>query len=198
MGLFATDEQAQLVKIYDSPNPEEYKNDPIAVHLMQWFTTKKEELCSKSRTVALWLNYVHYIEIVQQFITAERTSNFALHISTTKQMINLFAATAHNNYAKTYRLYLQSVDILEKDHPQIFEQFSFGNHTVRRTDMIWSGLWTDLSIEQILMKSLKGRGGGIGKRMTEIVLNVWTKTMHRSAEVIVLIQHFMCTCFSCN
>ena len=29
-----TDEQAQLVKIYDSSNPEEYKNDPIAVHLM--------------------------------------------------------------------------------------------------------------------------------------------------------------------
>ena len=45
------------------------------VHLMQWFATKKEEVSSKSRTVALWLNYVHYIEIVQQFITAERTSN---------------------------------------------------------------------------------------------------------------------------
>ena len=148
---------------------------------------KKEEVFSKSRTVALWLNYVHYIEIVQQFITAERTSNFALHISTTKQMINLFAAAAHNNYAKTCRLYLQSVDKLEKDHPQIFEQFSFGNHTVRRTDMIWSGLWTDLSIEQILMKSLKGRGGVIGKGMTEIVLNVWTKAMYRSAEVIALI-----------
>ena len=70
-----TDEQAQLVKIYDSPNPEEYKNDPIAVHVMRWFTTKNEEVCSKSRTAALWLNYVHYIEIVQQFITAERTSN---------------------------------------------------------------------------------------------------------------------------
>ena len=105
---------------------------------MQWFTTKKE-VCSKSRTAALWLNYVHYIEIVQQFITAERTSNFALHISTTKQMINLFAATAHNNYAKTYRLYLQSVDVLEKDHPQIFEQFSFGNHTVQgRYDLVWT------------------------------------------------------------
>ena len=182
-----TDEQAQLVKIYDSPNPEEYKNDPIAVHLMRWFTTKNEEVCSKSRTAALWLNYVHYIEIVQQFITAERTSNFALHISTTKQMINLFAATAHNNYAKTCRLYLQAVDILEKDHPQIFEQFSFGNHTVRRTDMIWSGLWTDLSIEQILMKSLKDRGGVIGKEMTEIVLKFWTETMHRSAKVTALI-----------
>ena len=102
-------------------------------------------------------------------------------------MINLFAAAAHNNYAKTCRLYLQSVDKLEKDHPQIFEQFSFGNHTVRRTDMIWSGLWTDLSIEQILMKSLKDRGGVIGKEMTEIVLKFWTKTMHRSAKVTALI-----------
>ena len=102
-------------------------------------------------------------------------------------MINLFSATAHNNYAKTIRLYLQSVQVLEKDHPQIFEQFAFGNHTVRRTDMIWSRLWTDLSIEQILMKSLKSRGGVIGKAMTEIVLNVWTKAMHRSAKVITLI-----------
>ena len=75
-GSLTTDEQAQLVKIYDSPNPEEYKNDPIAAHLMQWFTTKKE-VCSKSRAAALWLNYIHYIEIVQQFITAERASNFA-------------------------------------------------------------------------------------------------------------------------
>ena len=38
-----TDEQAQLVKIYDLPNPEEYKNDLIAVHPMQWFTTKKKK-----------------------------------------------------------------------------------------------------------------------------------------------------------
>ena len=84
-------------------------------------------------------------------------------------------------------LAIQSVDVLEKDHPQIFEQFSFGNHTVRLTDMIWSGLWSNLSVEQILMKSLKGRGGVIGKGITEIVLNVWTKTMHISAEITALI-----------
>ena len=50
--------------------------------------------------------------------------------------------------------------------------------------MIWSGLWTDLSVKEILMKSLKGRGGVIGKGMTENMLNVWIKTMHRSVEVI--------------
>ena len=58
----------------------------------------------------------------------------------------LRAATARNNYAKTCRLYLQSLEVLQKNCPEIFGQFVFGNHTVR-TDMIWSGLWTDLSIE---------------------------------------------------
>ncbi|CAK8673814.1 unnamed protein product [Clavelina lepadiformis] len=33
------------------------------------------------------------------------------------------------------------------------------------------------------MKSLKGKGGVIGKGITDNVLRVWTKTMHRCAEV---------------
>ena len=48
------------------------------------------------------------------------------------------------------------------------------------------------------MNLLKGRGGVIGKGMTEIVFNVWTKTMHKSDEVIALIQYFMWTFFSYN
>lgn len=130
---------------------------------MSWFETKKLELSSKSRTSSLWLNYTQYVSIVQQFIRAERTSDWKLHVSTTKSMLNLFAATGHNNYAKTCRLYLQSVKLLETEHPSIFEQFILGNHTVRRTEKIWSGIWTDLSIEQILMKSLKGRGASLGR-----------------------------------
>ena len=33
------------------------------------------------------------------------------------------------------------------------------------------------------MKSLKGRGGVIGRGMSEKILRDWTKTMHRCAEV---------------
>ena len=58
-----------------------------------------------------------------------------------------------------------------------------GNHTGRRCSKQWARIWTDLSIEQIPMKSLKGKGGVIGRGITENVLNVWTKTMHRCAEV---------------
>ena len=98
-------------------------------------------------------------------------------------MLNLFAATAHSNCAKSCRLYVQSIETLESKHPHIYEQFILGNHTVRRRDRNRTEIWTDLSIEQILMKTLKGRGEVVGKGMTENVLNVGTKSMHRCAEV---------------
>ena len=83
------------------------------------------------------------------------------------------------NYTKSLRLYLQSVDELACTHPEVYKQFLNGEHTVRRTSKSWSGIWTDLSIEQILMKSLKGKGGVVGRGITENVLHVWTSTMHR-------------------
>ena len=111
------------------------------------------------------------------------TNDWSLHISATKNMLNLFAATGHNNYVKSCRLYLLSITTLETTYPHVYEQFMVGNHTVRRSSKQWAGIWTDLSIEQILMKSLKGKGRVIGRGITENVLNVWTKTMHRCAEV---------------
>ena len=43
-----------------------------------------------------------------------------------------------------------------------------GYHVVRRSDRFWIGLWTDLTIEQVLMRSLKTRGGLIsGRGMSE-------------------------------
>ena len=70
-------------------------------NVVPWFENKKFELSSKSRTSTLWLNYTQYISIAQQFIRAEQKSDWKLHVETTKHMLNLSAATGHNNYAKT-------------------------------------------------------------------------------------------------
>ena len=51
----------------------------------------------------------------------------------------------------------------------------------------------DLSTEQILMKSLKGRAGVIGKGITENVVHVWTNTMHQCAAVIEAMNKFILT-----
>lgn len=93
------EEQTQLIEIYESLNPTLQQNDDVSSKLVQWFEKKREELTSQ--TSALWLNYTKYVEISQQFIRAERTNVWLSHVSATKQMINLFAATGHKNYAKT-------------------------------------------------------------------------------------------------
>ena len=78
-------------------------------------------------------------------------------------MLNLLGASGHKNYSKNTRLYLQAAAALEKDHPDIYQQFLWGNHTVRCANNNWSGIWTNLSIEQILMEFLKGRSDLIVK-----------------------------------
>ena len=52
-----------------------------------------------------------------------------------------------------------------------------GRHAVQRTDQPMNGLWTDLIIEQVLVRSLKIRGGG----MTESVRYQWVYIMHKRA-----------------
>ena len=76
----------------------------------------------------------------------------------TQKMLNLFAVTGHIHYVKSARLYLQIMQNLPISHPWLSEQFAVNKlFSVRRSDQFWAGLWTDLTIEQILMRSIKNR-----------------------------------------
>ena len=83
-------------------------------------------------------------------------------------MVNRFAAAGHIHYAKKARLYLQNLPIF---HPWLYEQFSLNKlFLVRRSDQYWADLWTDLTIENISMRSNKNRGGLTSRHeMTEEV-----------------------------
>ena len=56
-------------------------------------------------------------------------------------------------------------------------------HTVRYNEHEWSGVWTDLSIEQRLMKAAKSSGGLPGGRMRthESAHKLWTGTLNQMA-----------------
>ena len=97
-----------------------------------------------------------------------------MHLVSVGKMINLFADTGHINYAKSPRLYLQLMYQLPTDHPWLYHCFiEQGFHAVRRSSRYWAGLWTDLIIEQVMMRSIKGRGGLTrGRGMTECPLAV--------------------------
>ena len=98
-------------------------------------------------------------------------------------MMNLFAATGHHNYAKSTRVYLQMMVDLPKLHPWLYEKFSNeGSFVCRRSHRYWVGLWPDLTIEQVMMRAIKGRGGLIkGSGFSESVRVLWVYSMYAAA-----------------
>ena len=143
-------------------------------------STNKAHLCEQSRTAKLWILYFWYVSVLKKFIFAERTSNWLLRIESTMDMLNLFAPSGHINYAK--RFYVQKMQNLCEEHPWLYQQFKDGFHAVRRSNRHWSGLWSDLTIEQTLMRSIKTRGGLTrGRGMTESVRNMWALNLNSCA-----------------
>lgn len=127
--------------------------------------TKLEEVCEglvkTSRTSKLWLQEFKLANLVLDFILAERIGDWNLHINTVKQMIPYFHAAGHLLYAKSAQIYLQQMLSLQtKMSNEDFERFvNKGFFTVRRTDGFFTGNWTDMTIEQTLMRSSKSIGG---------------------------------------
>ena len=138
------------------------------------FQKEKNDSLKSSRTAALWLQYMDMIDILRQYIRAERTGNWALHLEAISKMLPYLAASGHNHYTKSAWVYLQRMSQLDKQHPDIYQQFQKGFHVVRRSDRLWAGLSTDLIIEQVLMRSMKTSGGLTrGRGMTEQQRLVW-------------------------
>ena len=73
-----------------------------------------------------------------------------------QEMVPFLAAAGHNSFTKSLLLYLHRMSHLDPNVSQIFKE---GLHVVHRSDRYWSGLSSDLVIEQVIMRSLKTTGG---------------------------------------
>ena len=62
-------------KTYESEHLSRFASGDISIELMAWLLAKKKEVIETSRTSALWIGYITYISIVQEFNRVERTSN---------------------------------------------------------------------------------------------------------------------------
>ena len=139
---------------------------------------------SVTPTGKLWLQYMTTLDILRSALKAQRTSNFMLYLKSLKEMLPYFAASWHNSYTKSVHLFLQSMLNLEESHPHVFQEFMNGNMFVRRSDQFWGALATDLIIEQVLMRSLKSKGGIThGRGMDEAQRTRWLLTMPDYAQI---------------
>ena len=94
---------------------------------MQLQTLRTKSVAENGPTAALWIQYFYMISLVK----------------------NLLQQNGHNLYAKSAHLYLQDMREI-KNKMNTFEYEKFANDgffTIRRSDIFWSGIWSDMTIE---------------------------------------------------
>ena len=151
----------------------------------------KNVLEERSRTAKLWLQYMNMVDLLKKYLKAERTGNWLMHLQCIHDMIPIFAASGHNNYAKCSWLYYQKMTQLQEEHLEVYNHFIQGHHVIRRSDRFWAGLSPDLVIEQVLMRSLKSNGGLTrGRGMSELQRALWILSMPACTEVQNAMEDF--------
>ncbi|XP_074034537.1 uncharacterized protein [Leptinotarsa decemlineata] len=136
-------------------NPPSYnfcQNDITLKEMTEVFLYKLNSLKSNGPTAKLFIQYFEMVTIALQFIEAELLGNWQLHLQSVKKMLPYFHASGYFLYAKSAQIYLQSMIKLEMEMDdeeyRLFTQE--GYFTIRRSYKAWSGIWSDMTIEQTL------------------------------------------------
>ncbi|MBW0528211.1 hypothetical protein O181_067926 [Austropuccinia psidii MF-1] len=177
----------------EPPALKALNENPIIKKLTEKFGYKLEQLKNNGPTAQLWIQYFNMVNLVKEYIHAERSGDWDSHLNCVKKMIPYFHASGHFPYAKSCQLYIQDMENLSLT--MTFEEYhkfaTSGYFTMRRSDRFWSGVWSDLTIETTLMRSFKSRGGITGGRgVSHSVLSKWLVGMNATHEVCTSLEEF--------
>ena len=121
--------------------------------------------------------------ILLQFIKAECTGNWRLHLSSTATMVPHFFAMDRTNYARWLPIYLADMHKLEEGHPEVYQTFIAGNHSVSHSQKPFAQVWTDMALEQSINLDSKSKGGIVGISRREDAVERWFLTSHERAAI---------------
>jgi len=131
------------------------------------------------------------VRVAKTLVMADRIGSWQMHLRAVSDCITIFAAAGHYNYLKSTHFHVQEMGQLDIKHPDVFRKCEKGFYVIRRSSHTWTGLSSDLVMEQTLMKSLKGTGGLThGGGMSEQQTAVWTMSSPISAEYNSAMQEF--------
>lgn len=181
-----------LENLYKNPMLHELENNILLEQIQAEIEDKFEAHSKLSRTGKLWVNYLKLVSLMKLFIVAERSGIWSLHVYCVKHMIPIFYATGHINYAKCAHLYVIQMQKLESLDSSEYENFvTKGLFTIRRTNKFFSGTWTDMIIEQSLMRAMKTQGGLTqGRGLIDSSLARWISSMSSCIPVCNALEDF--------
>ena len=101
------------------------------------------------------------VEILLDFIRAEREGNWNLHLEAFAAMLPWLIIYDHTNYAKWGPVYLAEMKNLENTAPEVYAEFMNGNFVVKRSKRRFNQVPADQATEWI-NKTCKMQNGIIG------------------------------------
>lgn len=121
------------------------------------FDDALQSLENSGPTAKLWTNYFRLVILMKQFIQAERTGDTQFASEHHTENAAILSCYMPLVYAKCAHLYLQNMLKLNKkiDSTEYSLFTTDGFFTIRRSDKFWSGVWTDMTVEQVLMCLMK-------------------------------------------
>ncbi|MES9880176.1 MAG: hypothetical protein ABW185_04765 [Sedimenticola sp.] len=188
----------RLKAIHEMLLREEYDVDDIQPELVvnqliETLDGLENDLAAESRTGKLWLDYLKMVRLMLLFLRAERTGDWELHMYCVDAMIPICHAGGHLAYARCARLYHQQMKKLSTIMSDVqYDQYArSGYWTIRRSDRFWSGIFTDQTIEQVLMRMLKTRGGlNHGRGITSSTQSKMVHVMPQTVPVCESLENF--------
>ena len=97
----------------------------------------------------MWSTYMNMVEILLDFIRAERDGNWTLHLEAFAAMLPWVTIYDHTNYARWGPVYLADMKLLEMTAPEVYAEFMQGNFVVKRTKRRFNQVPADQATEWI-------------------------------------------------
>ena len=140
------------------------------------------EISSKSKTSKLWVDcFIQPVFTILKYIRSEREADWGLHLDTVQEMLPLFFAAGHTNYARYASYYIQSMQAVPDD---VIKKFVNGEHTMHHEAGLFNGIWSDMAIETTYMRYGHGRNGIIRITLKQDTLKTWAYSLHTCNVII--------------
>ena len=131
------------------------------------------------------LSYIDMVLLLLDFIRSSRQGNWALHLSSIRQMLPWMFAYDRVNYCRYMSVYWCEMMALEDSHPTAHEELSRGEFCVQRSaTSTFTQVSVDQCIEQTMNRHSKLKGEGkIGFSHKPGAVQKWAVNSHQRAEI---------------
>jgi len=131
-----------------------------------------ESTHSDNPNFRLWSAYMGMVDILLDFIRAEREGNWTLHLEAFAAMLPWLTIYDHTNYARWGPVYLADMRSLAKTAPEVSAEFMDGNFVVKRSRRRFDQVPADQATEWV-NKTCKMQNGIIGITRNDQARDRW-------------------------